>query len=673
MIGKIAINNFKKNTKEFLIYFLTLVFGVCLFYAFNSLDSQQVMQNVSERQQEIVKSFVKIVGVISIFISVILGFLVLYANKFLIKRRKKEFGIYMTLGMQKYKISQIIVIETLIVGIMSLFVGLLLGILLSQGMSVLTAKLFEVNLNSFRFVFSIAALRKTVIYFAIIFLVVMIFNTISISRYKLIDLIYADKKNEKLKFKHLIVPVILFVISVLVLAYSYVRIIKFGIYRFDRQFTLTVILGSIGTILFFLSLAGFALKLIQLNKKMYYRGLNMFILRQINSKINTNYISMSLVCLMLFVTILSLSGGFTIANIFSNDIKKSTPFDASIYIYNNKNDKNFSGLNILKKYNTDLEQVSNSYNELKLYSIDNLPYTQIIRGVEDKKINELLQKQDIQVVSISDINKIFAMQNHKKLDLGSDQFYILCNVDFVKKYCNNFLEQEGKITIDSQNLNAASTKVIDDFALEDAASTSDIVVIVPDNLVKNLTFNMSIIDINYISQDENHEQKFNDMMKTVETMQQQDTSKEAYIVSITKTTLYDQSVGLKVMITYISIYIGIVFLITSAAILALQQLIEASDNTKRYLLLKKIGTEKAMINKAIFIQVCIYFLVPLVLAIVHSIIGIKVINDTFKLLGETGIFVNVSLTAIITVIVYGGYMFATYVSSKNMFINYDRS
>ena len=120
------------------------------------------------------------------------------------------------------------------------------------------------------------------------------------------------------------------------------------------------------------------------------------------------------------------------------------------------------------------------------------------------------------------------------------------------------------------------------------------------------------------------------------------------------------------MIMYIAIYIGIIFLITSAAVLALQKLTEASDNVERYGLLKKIGAEKSMLNKAIFTQIGIYFLVPLSLAIVHSIIGIKVLNDTLVLVGQTGMLLNIFVTAVIIVLIYGGYMLATYVGAKNM-------
>ena len=198
MYFKLAIRNLKKSLKDYTIYFLTLVFGVCIFYTFNSIQSQSIMMELSDVKANMFEVTSDIIGIASVFISFILGFLIVYANNYLIKRRKKEFGIYMTLGMDNRKISTIIFIETMLVGIISLVIGLIFGVLLSQGISILTANLFEVNITKFQFVFSKKAFLKTIQNFGIIYLVVLVFNSINIRCVKLIDLLNASKKNEKL-------------------------------------------------------------------------------------------------------------------------------------------------------------------------------------------------------------------------------------------------------------------------------------------------------------------------------------------------------------------------------------------------------------------------------------------------------------------------------------------
>ena len=212
MLFKLSIRNMKKSFKDYAIYFLTLVFGVAIFYMFNSLDSQQAMLEVSQSTRLMIQLLVQLLGMLSVFIAIVLGFLIVYANNFLVNRRKREFGIYMTLGMGRRQISAIILLETILVGILSLIVGLFIGIFASQFMSILVAKLFEADMSEFTFVFSKDACIKTCIYFAVMYLAVIAFNTLTISRYKLINLLTAIRKNEKVKIKNPIISIFVLIL-----------------------------------------------------------------------------------------------------------------------------------------------------------------------------------------------------------------------------------------------------------------------------------------------------------------------------------------------------------------------------------------------------------------------------------------------------------------------------
>ena len=220
MLFKLSLKNIKKSIKDYSIYFFTLVFAVAMFYMFNSIDAQQSMLELNSSKEDLIKSLVFIIGYISVFVSVILGFLIVYSNNFLIRKRKKEIGLYFTLGMSKRKVSWILVVETIIIGVFSLIIGLLFGIFLSQFISILTAKLFEVNMSNFKFIFSVGAFTKTLIYFGLIFILVMIFNLVTLSRYKLIDLLNASKKNEKVKFRNKFVTLITFILSIVLIGYA---------------------------------------------------------------------------------------------------------------------------------------------------------------------------------------------------------------------------------------------------------------------------------------------------------------------------------------------------------------------------------------------------------------------------------------------------------------------
>ena len=154
MFYKLSISNVKKSFKDYAIYFITLILGVCIFYVFNSMDSQTAMLTVTSRQSEMIDLLIEVLSYISIFVSLILGFLIIYASRFLMKKRNKEFVIYMTLGMSKRKISFLLLVETFIIGLVSLVVGLVLGIVLSQVTSIFIANMFEADMTKFTFNFS---------------------------------------------------------------------------------------------------------------------------------------------------------------------------------------------------------------------------------------------------------------------------------------------------------------------------------------------------------------------------------------------------------------------------------------------------------------------------------------------------------------------------------------
>ncbi|WP_330586231.1 FtsX-like permease family protein [Romboutsia sp. CE17] len=332
MYSKIALGNVKKSYKDYSIYFLTLTLAVCIFYSFNSIESQKAILELNQSESENLDMMLKIISYISVFVSCILGCLIVYANNFLIKKRKRELGIYMTLGMGKGKISKILIIETVLVGIISLIGGILLGIVLSQGLSIFTSKLFDVSMSEYKFIFSSKAMSKTILYFGLIFILVTILNSFTISKYKIIDLLNYSKKSEDIKIKSSIIYIFIFIIAVLCLIVAYKTIINNGL-ELNYKFSLSIILGIIGTVLVFFSLAGFGVNIIKKSKSIYFKDLNIFIVKQLNSKINTNFISMSVICLMLFITIVMLSTGLSFKNALEKSLEETTPFDATATMY----------------------------------------------------------------------------------------------------------------------------------------------------------------------------------------------------------------------------------------------------------------------------------------------------------------------------------------------------
>lgn len=669
MYSKIALNSVKKSFKDYTIYFLTLTFAVCIFYSFNSIESQKAMLDLTVSQKAYMKLFSSVISIASVFVSFILGALIIYANNFLIKKRKKEMGIYITLGMPKRKVSNILLLETVLIGIISLGIGLILGVVLSQGLSILTAKLFMGSMTSYQFAFSINAVLKTILYFGIIFLLVMIFNTVIISKYKLIDLLNASKKNEKIKMRNPVISSIIFCLAVIFIVVAYIFVNKSGLDIQSTYFELSIVLGVIGTFLFFFGLSGIVLYVIQRSKNIYLKNLNIFIVRQISSKFNTNFLSMSLICLMLFITTVMLSSGLGFKNTMEQGVKKNTPFDASIEIYYSS-DSVSQANELTQVVNNQLSKYTNkSY--IAQYQLNNvsmrkmlLPYVpNTMKKAIDNSYNDYCM-----AVSISQYNKMRELEGQKPISLANNDVLVLSNVQKFEGPINDFIKNNGKIDINGTEYKVQNDKAIEDSLYSSGMAINTITLVVPDKIVQNLIPYTGYININYTgsnaekkTQESNIEAIFNKLNRE---------KPDGYIGNgYTRTQLYEQSLGLSAIVIYLSIYLGIVFLIASAAVLALQQLSEASDSINRYKALRKIGVTDKMINKSIFIQTLIYFGAPLALAIVHSIVAIYVVNDFISALGSTNIMISALITLVFILLIYSGYFYATYTSYKRIIKN----
>ena len=462
MFYKLAFKNVKKSLSDYVIYFLTLSFGVCLFYVFNAVEAQQTMLLLSEQQHALLQTGTAMLGYLSVFISFVLAGLILYANNFLIKRRKRELGLYMTLGMDRGKISRILTAETFVIGLFSLGVGLLIGIAASQGMSVLTAKLMNVPIKDFAFSFSKDSLLKTILYFGVIFLVVMLFNIRTVSKYKLIDLIHGGRKNETLRIKKLWVCVVIFLLSVACLGAAYYMIIDNGLFLLDRQFFGSLILGSIGTVLFFLSLSGFLLRIAKGNKRLYYKGLNMFVLRQLNSKINTNFISMSIICIMLLVTIGTFSCGLGAVDVMAGQVDDAAPFDITLKSQSSKNGPQDIEAD-LKSHGFDFAKQFSGYTQIWLFNTGDLTFRPLYDFAVETMGATYIEERDasysIPLIRLSDYNKLLALRGEAPISLAADEYAVVCNVKEMHQILKAYVEQGRTFSINGVELRPSSLEI----------------------------------------------------------------------------------------------------------------------------------------------------------------------------------------------------------------------
>lgn len=656
MLFKLSLKNIKKSFKDYAIYFLTLVLGVAIFYVFNAMDSQQAMLELNDAEKEIIGLMNEFLGGVSIFVAIVLGFLIIYASRFLIKRRKKEFGIYLTLGMGKRDVSKILLMETFIIGIISLVAGLIIGIIASQFMSIVVANLFEADMSEFTFVFSKAAAIKTIFYYVIIYLIVMIFNVFAVTKYKLIDLLNASKKGEKIKVRSLGLSVVIFLIAAVILGVAY----YFATQRLDSLdlFGTSILLGIIGTFLLFFGISGFILKLVQSNKKLYLKNLNIFILRQINSKVNTTVFSMSIICLLLFFTITIFSSAWSINMSLKNDLQYGTPADVLVYTYSDAEGK--TAKNILTKVGYNLDNFA-KYTESYTYGFDTVTVgsllTPILNDVQ-KDYPNLLVDNWLPVMTISDYNKIASFYGNQTYTLNEDEFILVADYEQMLQYENKALAKGVTIQIGDKTLHNKYKECVEGLLQMSGNKSNTGIVVVPDNI----DISLSEITKNFLAANFKGDKD----EANSELMSYMDEINGEGAVADTKIDIYTASTGLRAIMIFIGLYLGIIFLISSAAILALKELSDSSDNKEKYGMLRRIGVDDRKLNKALFIQIGIFFMLPLLVAIIHSVFGIMSASKIMESMSVTTNISSIAMTALLIIAIYGGYFIVTYFTSKRI-------
>ena len=685
MLCKLSLKNIKKSIKDYAIYFFTLILGVAIFYVFNALESQTVLMDVSSSTKEIIKLMMTMLSSVSIFVSFILGFLIIYASRFLMKRRNKEFGVYLTLGMSKRKISMILFFETLFIGFLSLIVGLGLGVILSQFMSLFVANMFEADLTKFAFVFSSSACTKTIIYFSIMYLIVMIFNTFSISKCKLIDLLQGAKKSETIKLKNPILCILIFIISCIILGRAY-YIVAFDTLslQYAKDIIKPILMGVVSTFFIFWSFSGLILRITQSSKKFYYKGLNSFTLRQFSSKINTTVFSTTIICLMLFVTICLLSSCLTIKNSMNANIKELAPVDV-MFTTNMNMDKYYDNF---RSYGWNDNQIKNShYTTKEMFSLFDFDITKYLRDYIEvntyatpdltmnhtlgSKLNQIrtsfpfLQYDTMEsIMKISDYNKVARFYRNEEYSLNSNEYMIVADFKSMIEVRNIALENHETINLFGHTLKPKYDSCQDGFVEMSSNHINTGIIIVPDNVIDEDYLIQNHLIGNYKTQDKN---EITEIENNINTLAKDPKSKEYLLPSgTTKLAIKEATVGLTAMATFIGLYLGIIFLISSAAILGLKELSESSDNKERFRMLRKIGTDEKMINKALFRQIGIFFMLPLILALIHSVFGIKFAMVILEVFGDEQLLLSIIMTSVFIVFIYGGYFLITYYCSKNI-------
>ena len=585
MFSKLAWKNVRRSVKDYGVWFLTIAFGVCLFYVFNALENQSVLRFLAQNPKvNVVEAIQRLIGVLSVFVWVVLAFLILYASGFLIRRRKNELGTYLLLGMERWQVARLLLAETVCIGVLALAAGLALGVVAAWGLSAFTAGLFAVPMTYFTFALSLPALAKTALAFAAIFLLVMVYHAFAVSRCKLIDLMQARRVNQTLRQRSLGVSVGLFLVGVVLLVVAYAMLLTRGLLRVDALFWVMIGLGSLGTLLFFRSLSGFLLRICQSSKGLYYKNLNLFVLRQFNARIHTTYRSMTVICLMLLLAL-----GITASSVgLNNTVEQMTnqmyPRDMQLIFWNEAGDPEPDLAAILKEGGFDPETECSAWLSFPVY-----------------------QGENSNVLAQADYDAMVQRWG--------------------KEEAEAFLEREWM-----------------EVAADETAQTAPL--------------NYWYFLADYAGDKSAAEEKFEEAASGL-----------AYLGGFSwssKLQNWLELMGTKVLVLFIGLYLGVVFLLASAAVLALQQLTQAADSAGQYRVLSLLGAPARMRGRAVTAQVFLAFFLPLSLALVHAAVGMTAANAVIAEVGKVDAASSSAVTALLLVVVYGGYFLATCWGSRRI-------
>lgn len=675
MLFKLSVSNIRRSLRDYTIYFFTLIIGVSVFYVFNAIGSQAAMLQVSQNRSDIIELLSSMLSGVSVFVAGVLGLLIVYASRFLIKRRNKEFALYMMLGMGKGKISAILLLETVLIGIGSLGAGLIVGIGLSQLMSALVANLFEADMTAYKFSISGEAIVKTILYFAVMYLVVMVFNSAVITKMKLIDLIQSGKRSERIKLKNPWLCVLIFLLAAVMLGFAYYQVGWNYSELTGKKMALSIALGAFATLLIFWSVSGMLLRIVMSMKSAYFRSLNAFTFRQISSKVGTMVFSMTVICLMLFVTVCTLSASFSIRNSMNANLKELCPADFELYA---SYDEPVEDLDIVSECKENgLDLMSNAGETVRFYTYSDKAFTfQTFLGDKYEQIHasypNLIYNWAMELVRISDYNALMQLYGREPMTLDEEEYILLCDFKSARSVMDSILEEGYPIEVFGQALHSRCDACQDGFIHISSQHLNAGLFLVPDSVLDGKLPTCDYIIGNYKAADKAGKseteravrQDFETLLTHYSDLSVEE--KGGHLDFETKLDIAEATVGLGAMITFLGLYIGLVFLIACGAILALKELSESVDSIGRYEMLRKIGAEESDISRSLFRQTGIFFLLPLLLACVHSVFGMKFAAYFLEVFGTEKMAESIAATSIILLLIYGGYFLITYFCSKGI-------
>lgn len=662
MYPKLILRNVFRNLQTYTIYFFSLTLIYSLLYAFNALPSHPVMQSLSGAKEMLTTVMSQYMGLLSYLILSAISFLIVYATNFVLGRRKKELGLYATLGMKKKQIIRTLFFETMLVNIFSLILGFLLGVILLVILAKIASEFFMANYFGSLLFFDIKSVILLVYSYLVTSFIVGVMDILTFRKQNIIALIQENgvKKSVLAKGKP-VLQALLFILSTAVIGFGALYFSDYHHLSFLKSWgILLVSVLVIFVILFYNTLSHFILVSLRKLPQTYYNKLNTFKIRQFSKQADSNSVTLAVLSLTLTLALSLLVFSGSAYTTMNRELNKYSPYDVTVNLYRGK-EFQFSQESVkdrLKADGFDFNLIKEEYS-YPIYSSD-LTYKDLIDTSNLWEHDKKLPESKVPILGISAYNHLRKLQGKKAVDLAEDQFLVNANYKGTAKQIQDFLSTTKTFMINGHSLNLASSKPLETVYFLSSVTTNDSgTLIVPDKVVVGLTEDHTTYVANF---------KENIDKRKVETFLSQWIEKYYFtrdgeelnsFVYQTKGRISEIYLGFMGVIVFVMIFVSVIFIIISLSILSLQTSTSALDSVNDYQILYLLGNKRKQNRSILLQQILSYFLVPLVIA------GPLALALSTALLGYFENFANTSISIDITylgvaVLLFVLYLLVTY-------------
>ncbi|HDX9576907.1 TPA: ABC transporter permease [Bacillus pseudomycoides] len=635
-LSSIALRNIKRNFKEYALYFLSIIFSIVIYFTFASLQYNTQMEKAAEGSKKISGAF----QVSSVMLIIFVAVFIIYSNGFFTRKRKKEVGLYSLLGIRKRQIGKMLFYENMLMGLMSLVIGIVIGSVLSKLFLELLVGLMGLDLQV-HFEVSLAAITNTAIVFFVIILYTSLQGYCLIYRFKLIELFRAEREGKGMPKGSIIIAgsAVFLIGSGYFLSLLFTKVIQYA----DFMMIVFYILFAtvLGTYLLFMFFTVVVLRRARNHKSSFYNGMNMVTTSQLLYRIKGNAKSLATIAILSAITLTAVGTSVTT---YYNTFTQAKDFAPYSFSYEKKDAAFEQKVNAIfveeKKHNPITEQ----------FEIEMVPVKGEFAG-EQANISmnaHYVMTERYQLVSQSAFNIIAKKMNVDAVSLTAGEAFVFDGTyiegrEFSAAYKGN------KAVFPIGNKTKALT--IKDAEGLNVTNLGELVVVVPDDVYEQAKKTAETRIVKNINVKNEKDSKVL-TKKLVKIMPRES---EAAPVFKDFYTGFKGGMETTGMMMFIGVFLGLVFLLATGSIIYFKQLTEANADRDRYVVLRKIGVTKQEMKKAISKQILFIFAIPLVVGILHSLFALKGLSNLLPF----DIFIPLLMSIGVYSVIYIGYYFLT--------------